>query len=108
MQVLGADGKVAGTVRDVWVDRGEVIARYFEVSVPAAGGARNVLLPAGFAKVDGRARQIRVRSLLAGQFASVPTTRSPDQVTLREEDRICAYFAGGTLYATPDRAEPIL
>jgi photosynthetic reaction center H subunit len=38
----------------------------------------------------------------------VPRTRSADSVTFREEDRICAYFAGGHLYATPQRVEPLL
>jgi photosynthetic reaction center H subunit len=33
---------------------------------------------------------------------------NPDQVTLREEDRIAAYFAGGNLYAEPKRVEPLL
>ena len=107
MDVLGADGQVAGAVRDVWVDRGEVIARYFEVALTGAGG-RNVLLPVAFSRVDGRRRQIRVQSILASQFAGVPPLKSPDQVTLREEDRISAYYAGGTLYATPERSEPLM
>jgi len=106
MAVLGADGQVAGTVRDVWVDRGEVMARYFEVALTGAGG-RNVLLPVAFSRVDGGRRQIRVNSILASQFAGVPPLQSPDSVTLREEDRITAYYAGGTLYATPARSEPI-
>jgi hypothetical protein len=27
---------------------------------------------------------------------------------MREEDRICAYFGGGNMYATPDRLGPLL
>jgi photosynthetic reaction center H subunit len=109
MTVIGADGQVAGTVRDVWVDRGEVVARYFEVGLAGAGTpGRTVLLPVPFALVDSRTRQVRVAALLASQFAGVPVTRSPDQVTLREEDRIAAYYGAGTLYATADRSEPFL
>ena len=45
MNVVGADGAVGGVVRDLWVDRSEALIRYLEVEVPAAGGARRVLLP---------------------------------------------------------------
>ena len=47
-------------------------------------------------------------SILADQFADVPGIKSPDQITLLEEDKVCAYYGGGTLYATPGRAEPRL
>ena len=52
MSVVGADGSVAGTVRDLWVDRSEVVIRYLEVEVaaPASAGARHVLLPVNFAQ----------------------------------------------------------
>lgn len=104
MAVIGADGAVAGTCTDVWVDRSEPQVRYYEVE--AAG--RRVLVPFACARVRGGARQITVKAITAAQFADVPATRSPDTVTLREEDRIMAYFAGGYLWATPDRAEPLL
>jgi photosynthetic reaction center H subunit len=103
MEVLGADGKVAGTIRDAWVDRSEALIRYYEVEV---AGGRRVLLPVNFARVGGG--RVKVRSILAAHFAQVPATQSPDRVTLREEDRICAYYGGGTLYAEPARAEPWL
>jgi photosynthetic reaction center H subunit len=38
----------------------------------------------------------------------VPGTKQPEQVTLLEEEKIMAYYGAGTLYATPDRAEPLL
>lgn len=105
--VLGADGIEAGVVNDIWVDRSEVVARYFEVTL--AGGQR-VLLPVNFTKVVSNARRswVTVRAILASQFAHVPTTRSPDRITLLEEDKICGYYGGGTLYATPSRQEPLL
>ena len=101
-KVIAADGKVAGTVTDVWVDVTEAYPRYFEVN--ASG--RRVLLPIGFARVT--LKDVNVKSILASQFADVPTLRNPDRVTLREEDRICAYYAGGHLYATPSRSEPLI
>lgn len=106
LPVIGADGAVAGTVRDLWVDRAEVLFRYLEVEVPARGGSRRVLLPVNFSRID--ARKVSVRSILAAQFAQVPGTRNPDAVTLLEEDKIMGYYGGGTLYATPDRQEPLL
>jgi photosynthetic reaction center H subunit len=62
----------------------------------------------GFARFDLLSRCVRVRAILAEQFAQIPALASPDQITLLEEDRITAYFGGGTLYATPARSEPLL
>jgi photosynthetic reaction center H subunit len=45
---------------------------------------------------------------LGGQFAAVPATGRPDKVTMLEEEKIAAYYGGGTLYATPQRAEPLI
>ena len=104
--VIGADGAVAGVVRDLWVDRAEVLFRYLEVEVPVPGGHRRVLLPVNFSRIGQR--EVKVRSILAAQFAQVPGTRNPDAVTLLEEDKIMGYYGGGTLYATPDRQEPLL
>jgi photosynthetic reaction center H subunit len=75
--------------------------------VEIAGGKR-VLLPANFSRVDRNRGEVRVQSILASQFADVPGIKNPDQITLLEEDKVCAYYGGGTLYATPGRAEPRL
>lgn len=104
--VLGGDGVVAGTVAEVWVDTAEPQVRFYEVEV--AAGGRRVLLPYGFAKVRARHRRIDVKAIHAAHFAEVPGTRGHDVVTLREEDQIMAYFAGGLLWADPRRAEPLL
>jgi len=101
--VIAADEEVAGTVSDVWVDLAESVIRYFEVRLPSG---RHVLLPHNFTRVGSNALQ--VASILAAQFQGVPATRHPDQVTFLEEERIMAYYGGGTLYATPERAEPIV
>ncbi|KPF64203.1 hypothetical protein IP69_18630 [Bosea sp. AAP35] len=107
--VIGADMKVAGKVVDMWVDRSEGLLRYFEVALPSG---RNVLLPVTFSDITRGAKpgigRIKVEALLASQFADVPATRKPDSVTRLEEEKICAYFGAGTLYATPLRAEPLL
>lgn len=103
MEVFGADRMLAGTVRDLWVDRTEPQIRYLEVEIT---GARRVLVPMTMVELKA-GRKVFVRSILAAQFADVPALRNPDVVTKLEEDRITGYFAGGTLYATPARQEPL-
>lgn len=103
LPVVGADGTVGGTVKDIWVDRSEMLFRYLEVDV---AGGRSVLLPINFTRIGDR--KINVRAILGAQFAQVPGTRNADQVTLLEEEKIMAYYGAGTLYATPDRQEPLL
>jgi photosynthetic reaction center H subunit len=105
MEVYGADHELAGRVRDLWIDRAEPQIRYLEVETT---GARHVLLPITFAKIDGGRRRIAVKSILASQFAAVPKIAHADQISALEEDRITAYYGGGNLYATPARSEPFL
>lgn len=102
--VLGADGEIAGTVQDLWLDRSEMLFRYVEVRL--AGSGKDVLLPIPFARItdDG----VQVNAILAHQFADVPGHRDADQVTMLEEEKIAAYYGAGTLYATPERQEPLL
>jgi photosynthetic reaction center H subunit len=106
MSVLGADGRAGGVIRDVWVDRSEVIIRYLEADVSTPTGTRRVLVPMNLARVKDGA--VHVKSIMSHHFAQVPGLRNPDRVTLLEEDRICAFYAGGTLYADPRRQEPLL
>ncbi len=110
MAVYGADGKRAGEVVDLWVDRSEALIRYFEVAVDGTGETpRHVLLPVPFAdKRGGRRPGIHVEAILAEHFAKVPVTREPASVTRREEDRISGFYGGGKLYATAKRQEPVL
>jgi photosynthetic reaction center H subunit len=108
MTVVGADGETGGVVRDVWVDQAEYLVRYYEIETGEKGKKRNVLLPATLARVSGGAREVRVKSILGHQFASVPMQRKPDMVTRLEEEKIFGYYGAGTLYATPQRAEPML
>jgi photosynthetic reaction center H subunit len=104
--VVGADSVNGGTVVDVWVDRSEPQIRYLEVEVTAPAGKRRVLLPVNLARINKR--RVTVNSLLGRHFADVPGLRNPDQVTLLEEDRICAYYAGGQFYSRPLRFRPVL
>lgn len=108
MEVIGCDGLVGGVVIDVWVDRSETVARYLEVELASAMGPRTVLLPTTMSVIRSKARQVKVRSITSFQFANVPALRHPDQVTRLEEDKICGYYAGGTLYATAGRTEPLI
>ena len=106
LPVIGHDGLVAGTVTDPWVDRAEHLFRYLEVQPAAGSGVRPVLLPMGFARI--KRRHVQVDSITAAQFASVPRTKSDEQITMYEEERVMAYYGAGVLYATPERAEPLL
>ena len=106
LPVMGADRQVAGTVADLWVDRGESLVRYYEVALP--GAARNVLMPATFCRMKRFAQHVSTEALLASQFAGIPVSKDPDSVTFLEEEKIVAYFGAGTLYATAQRAEPLL
>jgi photosynthetic reaction center H subunit len=108
MRVIGADNEIGGVCTDVWVDRAEALIRYIEVEVTTSAGARRVLLPMPFALVNHKRGRVTVNAILGSQFADVPVTKSPDQVTKLEEDRIVGYYGAGTLYATPSRQEPML
>jgi len=103
--VIAGDRRAAGTVKDIWVDRSESLVRYYEVALETA---KSVLVPVHFVDVNFRARTITVKALRADQFAFAPTPVNPDSVTMQEEEKISAFFGGGTLYATAARAEPLL
>jgi photosynthetic reaction center H subunit len=107
LRVVGADRATAGTVRDIWIDRGESLPRYYEVELAVAPG-RSVLVPVAFADVQGGNARVVVEALLAHQFGDVPPRRDADSITIREEDRIMAFYGAGTLYATLGREEPLL
>lgn len=108
MNVIGADNEIGGVVTDVWVDRAEALIRYIEVEVTAPTGSKRVLLPMPFALVNHKRGRVTVNAILGSQFANVPVTKSLDQVTKLEEDKIVGYYGAGTLYATPSRQEPML
>lgn len=104
--VIAADGKSAGAVAELWIDLSEPAIRYYEIELADGGG--RVLFPSPLANVDQRRGRITTGCCLAAQFAGAPRPAGREQVTKLEEDKICGYFAGGYLYATPDRAEPLV
>lgn len=106
MTVVGVDGATGGEVVDVWVDRSEYIARYLEVKV--ADSAKRVLLPITMAVINKSSKTVKVDAITGAQFAGAPVLENPNQITLYEEERVTAYYGGGLLYATPQRAEPWL
>lgn len=106
--VVDADGVAAGVCVDVWIDKTEMIFRYIEVAVATDLGTRNIMIPVPLIRVDGESRTVRVRTLMARHFAKAPTLRSPNVITLLEEDMVAAYCAGGQLYAKPERMGPVL
>jgi photosynthetic reaction center H subunit len=103
--VVAADGKVAGVVKDLWIDRADCVIRYLEVEV--GEGVRR-LLPMTMALVHTEPAGIEVASIKSAHFASVPTLKEPDRITVLEEEKISAFYAGGRLYADPQRARPLL
>lgn len=110
LKVMGCDGKPAGTVKDVWVDRAEHLIRYYEIDVDA--GSHSSLLPNNFVVIKRQNDRVRpylyVHAITSGQFADVPSRAKDGVVTLLEEDKIAAYFGAGLLYALRDRREAFL
>ncbi len=104
LPVYGLDGVAAGTVKELWMDRAESCLRYLEVDL--AGGAGSILMPITMSEVSRRG--VMTDAITGAQFAGVPRTKSMDQVTLLEEEKITAYFGAGYLWATPERAEPLI
>ncbi len=103
LPVMAGDGKQGGTVKDIWIDSAEMMFRYLEVEIT---GGKTVLLPITFSLI--RRNQVEVHAIYARHFASVPALKNPDQVTKLEEEKITAYYGGGTLYADVKRSEPLI
>lgn len=104
--VLGCDGKTAGTVSEVWIDKADRLIRYLEVEL--AAGGRHVLAPMTMASVARSRRTITVDAVTAAQFADAPAIEGNGVITLYEEERVQGYFGGGYLYATAARSEPLI
>lgn len=104
MEVVGADGEVAGTVSDMWIDNAEHVIRYLQIDT----GGKTILAPMAMSKVKGNKGRVVIDALNANQFPAAPTPAKPDEITFYEEERIVAYFGGGYLYANRKRQEPML
>ena len=108
MPLVAADGKEVGTVSDLWIDLAEPMIYFLEVKTVDTDGGRSIMVPFYFVDIDKRQGKIRCDALYSHQFANVPQLKSPDQITLLEEDMIYGYFGGGLLYADDKRQEPYL
>lgn len=102
LEVIAADGKVAGKVCELWVDRSEHVVRYLEVDT----GAAKVLAPMTMAVI--RRTHVKIDAINAADYAAVPTPASAAEITRDEEERVIAYFGGGYLYANVGRQEPLI
>jgi photosynthetic reaction center H subunit len=109
MTMIGADGRVAGKVVDLWIDRMESLIRYVEVDTPVSDSARRrVLVPFAMCTVSRDKGEVVTNSASAHQFANAPAIASDSQITRYEEERVIGYFGGGYLYANERRAEPLI
>ena len=97
LAVVGGDGEVVGRITDMWVDVPEALVRFLTVDLNPEGSGKTRLIPINMAKIQSD--RVTVKSLHAGNWDGVPVIKSGDQVTLLEEEKIMAYFAGGTMYA---------
>jgi len=79
------------------------VIRYLDVALSDGGTAT---LPMTMCRV--KARDVRVDAVNAAQFFGSPQLRTPDQITLLEEEKVQAYFGAGYLWATPERSEPLI
>lgn len=103
--VVAGDGEVVGRIIDMWVDVPEQYVRYLTVDLNPEGTGKTALIPANFARI--KSNQVKVRSIYGEHFAAVPQIKSASEITLLEEEKIMAYYGGGTMYAG-NRAEPKL
>lgn len=103
--VIAADGKTAGTISDLWVDRSDHCIRFLAITTPAG---REVLAPMGMASVQGSRGVVKIDALSADQYDGAPTLASPREITRYEEERVMAYFGGGYLYGLAGRTEPLI
>ncbi len=97
LPVLSKDDQVVAHVSDMWVDEAEQLVRYLEIDLESEYGSGKRLMPITMSKIKNK--WVAVNSLSKEHFAGIPTTASAGQITLLEEEKIMAWFAGGTLYS---------
>ena len=98
LPVQAGDLEVVGTISDMWVDAPEQLVRYLEITL---NSGKVKLVPMPMVKVQ--ADRVRINALSSDLFDGVPATKSKTAVTMLEEEKISAYYAGGTLYAADKR-----
>ncbi|MDG1280794.1 MAG: photosynthetic reaction center subunit H [Pseudorhodobacter sp.] len=98
LPVQASDTEVVGRISDMWVDAPEQLVRYLEIDLND-GGKR--LVPMPMVKIWGD--RVRINAISSDLFGDVPQTKSASEITMLEEEKISAYYAGGTLYAASKR-----
>ena len=98
LPVQAGDLEVVGRISDMWVDAPEQLVRYLEITLNS-GSKKLVPMPMAKIQFD----RVRINSLSSDLFEGVPATKSQTEVTLLEEEKISAYYAGGTMYAASKR-----
>ncbi len=104
--VVAGDGEVIGRVIDMWIDVPEHLVRYLVIDVNPEGSGMIRLAPIHMTRI--KSDRVVIRSLFQQHFAGIPTIKGTDRITLLEEEKIMAWYAGGTMYAHPSRGEPVL
>lgn len=106
MPVVAGDRAIVGKINDMWIDEPEQLVRYLEIELDPEFGEGKRLVPLTMARIHSD--RVAIRSIFGSHFNNVPRLASDRQVTMLEEEKICAYYAGGTLYAGANRSEPLL
>ncbi len=106
LPVQAGDGEIVGSISDMWIDEPEQLVRYLEIDLNKEGGSGKRLVPMQLAQI--KSDRVSIHAIFGKHFANVPRTKSNNQVTKLEEEKICAYYSGGKLYASEARQEPQL
>lgn len=104
--VVTGDGEVVGRITDMWIDVPEQIVRYMTMDVNPEGTGQTRMIPMNFARI--KSDRVVIRALYEANVAGIPTIKGTSEITLLEEEKIMAYFGGGTMYADPAREEPLI
>ena len=111
--VVAADGKVAGTVKEAWIDRAEPQVFYYEVAIPSG----IVLLPARLALIDDSAKKVLVEIDHRGAVRRRAAAEEPrpdhpargrqDLRLFRRRSSVCHAGPSGTDRLKEHEAEPV-
>ena len=104
LPVVAGDSSVVGKITDIWIDSPEQMVRYLEMELDPEYGTGKRLVPYNLARI--KPKMVKVRSIFGKHFNDVPQHASARQVTKLEEDKITAYYAGGSMYASAERFSP--
>jgi photosynthetic reaction center H subunit len=97
MPVLSKDDQVVAHCTDMWIDEAEQEVRYLEIELEPEHGSGKRLVPMTLVRVQPR--WIMVASLHSSRFDGVPQVRTAGRITKLEEEKISAWYTGGTLYS---------